>query len=41
MCELADTIDVVHLHGGSSGSSGGESSLTWREEEGRSNGSGR
>jgi len=38
--ELADTIDVglVHLHGGSSGSNGGEPSLTWWEEKGRLSG---
>jgi hypothetical protein len=35
--ELADTIDVglVRLHGGSSDSNGGGSSLTWLEEKGQ------
>jgi hypothetical protein len=38
--ELADTIDVelIHLHGGSSSSYGGESSLIWWEGKGRLSG---
>jgi hypothetical protein len=41
--ELAHTIDVglVHLHGGSCGSNGSESSLTWWEEKVLSSGRGR
>src|SRR6267154_5121626 len=38
--EPADTIDVgfIHLHGGSSGSNGGGSPLTWWEKKGQLSG---